>query len=96
MATVVKDAGGPQISTRKRMLKLLGFKPGVSQSRDWKGTTRGVAKIALNIAGGAAEAFSPLKAVLSVISTVYETYEVRLRPPLKLLSNISICRKRLA
>jgi hypothetical protein len=32
-----------------------------------------------DVALGAAEAFSPLKAVLGVISAIYKNYEVRLR-----------------
>jgi hypothetical protein len=44
------------------------------------GTALGGATFLLDVAGEAAEAFGPLKAVLGVISTVYEKYEVRLRP----------------
>jgi len=45
------------------------------------GTARGVAGILFDVAEGAAEAFSPLKAVLGAISAIYTNYEVSLRPP---------------
>jgi len=49
----------------------------------------------LDIALAAAEAFRYLKTVLGFVSIAYETCEVRLRPPLKLLSNESTYRKQL-
>ena len=38
----------------------------------------GGAEIALNVTLGAAEAFTPLKAVLATVSAVYSQYEVHL------------------
>jgi len=40
----------------------------------------GVGGILFDVAEEAAEAFGPLKAALGAISTIYEKYEVRLRP----------------
>ncbi len=41
--------------------------------------------IALDVASEAGEAFGPLKAVLGMISTIYENYEVRIPPSLEIL-----------
>lgn len=49
--------------------------------RDWEGTALGSTGILFNVAQGAAEAFSPLKAVLGVISAIRTNYEVRLLHP---------------
>lgn len=46
--------------------------------RNWKDSTVGGAAIVLDIAKGGAEAFGPLKAVLEVLSTIYNQYKVRL------------------
>jgi len=43
-------------------------------------TALGVGGILFDVAQEAAEAFGPLKAALGAISTIYEKYEVRLRP----------------
>jgi len=46
----------------------------------WTNTALGVGGILFDVAQEAAEAFGPLKAALGAISTIYEKYEVRLRP----------------
>ena len=43
-------------------------------------TALGVGGILFDVAEEAAEAFGPLKAALGAISTIYEKYEVHLRP----------------
>jgi hypothetical protein len=45
-----------------------------------KDTALGVLGIAFDVAVGASEAFTPLKAVLGVISAIYKNHEVRPRP----------------
>ena len=45
-----------------------------------KDTALGVLGIAFDVAVGASEAFTPLKAVLGVISAIYKNHEVRLPP----------------
>jgi len=42
-------------------------------------TALGVGGILSDVATEASDAFGPLKAALGVISTIYESYEVRLR-----------------
>ena len=56
-----------------------------------KDTALGALGIAFDIAVGASEAFTPLKAVLGVISAIYKNHQVRLRPfaPNTVLTNPS-------
>ena len=56
-------------------------------NRSWIPVVLGSAAIVLDLAGEAAEAFGPLKAVLGVISTAYSHYKVRSQP---LSQNVSL------
>lgn len=62
---------------------VLSLPPPVITERDWKDRAIGSASIALDIALSVAEAFSPLKAALATVSTVYGQYKVRSLPPVE-------------
>ena len=47
---------------------------------DLKDATRGALGIVYDVAVGASEAFTPLKALLGVLSAIYKDHEVRLPP----------------
>lgn len=57
--------------------------------RDWKDRAAGSAAIVLDVAKGAAEAFGPLKAVLEIVSAVYNQYKVC---PLPSIGNLTLKR----
>ena len=48
--------------------------------RGWKDTAISGAEFVLEVAKGASEAFGPLKAALTIVSTVYDQYKVRQLP----------------